>query len=1401
METQILARKVDETQQKSQYIHWLNHAHNANIMLYSRDKTSREIARAIRPEFSRILVVNEYKDAARLIDKFNHNPENHGHTGSNHHHDHGIDLILADADYSTPKILEHLQKRAEEYATGHLPVISVVLLMSENIDPIIRSVLMHNDFSSICVNSPFNAATVLDTILEVLHRRHVIETTYKKIRKKTKHKEFPYIPVFADVEEDDEPDLIEEHGAKREEGDTTGSGRREGEGEGRVDQNRDGSEMKSNASVKIDLIRPDFDYEIDDWIDCPTLLPRFIQQLREQIHPLFAKGNRADGKTDVAKEKHLRRMVDRKILKNLTTSGIENISQNHHTRVHSSSIPLSPIKGHGHALNSDEESQQFAQSNESYSSGSDVSDTEGTDVTGDSSQVSIRASNTKQLADMRLTNRIRSVRNLNVKSLSRTVDIRPFIDKVPPDMSVAKTVVGLNKKVADECWQIIHDRNAVDGPTPDLDRNRQVKKIMKKTNSRRCLSPSVSARAITSPNTDSRISLGISTFSDGNGKGFPLSPIGKSNSLTSFSSKQSQPTEDSDARQLLRRGSSLVNAPPKNKSKAIKTVKKMAAEIPLEGPMHALIVLDVEARKISAGEWVYLEQGLRWQEEGDMGKAITSFTRAIKRSRQPQLPMLCRGTVYFIQKNYLAALNEFTAVIKLLRSVTEAQYDKHDDFLAKYNRGIIHFCVGEDKLGVADVKSAINLDLNFTDHGKSILQAHTTLATALRRLGHFDDAINEIMTCRKLEVDLQHLNESRNGSNTYSGNAPVIEFTSAAHTNTDSPPPSRLTSPKSPIESKQFSPPLSSRSYMRRKGSFRRDKHRDHHTDRHRPVIEVEIKHLESLSIRDRKALLMQQQRNSNNRDSGAQQLGHLDAFKTLNGIKRNLFDTLFVRPTSVQEALVVPGSERTRMHLECISSVLRNDDFFHNLSDAAMIEMASLVEYRTVHSKGRLFNQNEAVEIMCFVLSGRVQMKLELSYESAIQSEVVGQALQYEVFGHMDLLFNNPDLFVYQYLRDERDEESSINSALHTDSPPRDIQRSVASSSEGGNVPGAGRLTSNAVLPTLCTGPLPRAFQAGSFMSHNIDAPTELLLIPFSFYKRWLILTAGQILKERVELLTTSGVFTTLPKFDLVRLVRSSLVKKFHQGDIILKQGVKPKFLYIVMKGLCRVVKRPTRAETILRKLTALKEQIHAFDSKYSFHHMMRGRTQKAGEEGLSAERTQSINVTNAEVEKYKIEMEIESLQDQLIRAKSLDAKDEEAIRSNPALKKEKDTEICVLKHPQIFGEACVLDPVDGVSQGTIIADTGCEILTIHNLFLQTVRITENVTTRVRDRAVFYPEDDLLIADNQFLKDWTAYKNGLVQDLHGGIKASNRTLKKTATKVSEPMEFSKGTVGTNNRK
>ena len=143
-----------------------------------------------------------------------------------------------------------------------------------------------------------------------------------------------------------------------------------------------------------------------------------------------------------------------------------------------------------------------------------------------------------------------------------------------------------------------------------------------------------------------------------------------------------------------------------------------------------------------------------------------------------------------------------------------------------------------------------------------------------------------------------------------------------------------------------------------------------------------------------------------------------------------------------------------------------------------------------------------------------------------------------------------------------------------------------------------------------------------------------------------------------------------------------------------------------------------------------------------------------------------------------FYIDAQIGQLEVQLLRAKALDAKDSED--------QSREVEVSFIKTPQIFGEACVLDVFEGVSEGSVIADTNCEVLCLHKMLLQTFHITEGIMMRIQQGAVAYPEDEDIIREIDLTKSWSTFKGNLLKDIHMQQERYNRS----DISTKEPMEF-----------
>ena len=97
-------------------------------------------------------------------------------------------------------------------------------------------------------------------------------------------------------------------------------------------------------------------------------------------------------------------------------------------------------------------------------------------------------------------------------------------------------------------------------------------------------------------------------------------------------------------------------------------------------------------------------------------------------------------------------------------------------------------------------------------------------------------------------------------------------------------------------------------------------------------------------SLKDRVIIAKKNAANDGNGEEG----GQLKIFKLNRGMKLHLFDELFVTPTELQSALLLPPRKRLESHLETIASTLRQFPALRELSNSTIRDLAEVVEYRT---------------------------------------------------------------------------------------------------------------------------------------------------------------------------------------------------------------------------------------------------------------------------------------------------------------------------------------------------------------------------------------------------------------------------------------------------------------------
>lgn len=1251
----------DSNQQWLQYMSRLQFAHNSSILMYIRDSKSMELAKQFRPEFAKIYYAYELKDAIRIISKLNLNITDEPI------HQHGIDLVIADSDHTTMKLLEAIQ-RHNYPAVGLIP--AIIILLSESLDLDIKTDLINPSISSGFIAAPFTASHVFDTILEVLHRKSIVDSAVVELRhKESRRPKYPFIPLFEEVESPEKEKERKEAVIK----------------EKRI---RDGDDEDGiNEEVE------DFMTEVSEWVESPNLLPKILQDLRTRHSAAEQHCHNAPART-VEREMRYRKRLDKKVVSDLKTD---------------------------------------CPTDDAVSSGSDEED-------GLLSVSSKRmAYNSKSSRSIKVTLE-RSTESSQSASGATNLDMLAFIDRSPPDVTEKRTVVGLNRKVAERCWRAIDGKSKTNAGSSNAPRLSMLSSpsfcpspigVPSTAPSRRAMTAEAKFHApfpakrpgtsggrgglspltcpeLVRPKTTSAVVESASSIE------LTANPFSSGPQLFMESRLElAIPFETSDMPSSSSGSVTQIASVNKARQQAMRTMRRLAADAPKEVSVHKLMQLDMSIRKISAGEWQPLERGLMHQRNDDLHAAAETFRSALKRSRQPQLPMLMLGNCYYAQANYLAALKQFNDVIELLYGLHGPKYNVRDDFIAHYNRAMVHFCLGGDEKGLEDLRACLALD---GIDKASRLEVHTVLATALRRLGRYSDAIAQTTAGRKLAPEPDSENNKQ-----YQQPGP-LEMGS-------------ITTAPTQLHSLSQVHTLDGVGASTAEGSH-------HHlagesTTSHRVVAEIGIRNFDAMSIRGRKN---DQIKNRAMKDSSEQMGNQLETFKLKNGINRSLFETLFVRMSPIQEALTCRGTDRTADQLGLIGEVLMSFEFMRGASPETVAELSRLVTYNPVSSKGDLFPQDRTIDSCCFVLSGEVLVRQDMTaLPNPTKAVPVGSMVPGDVFGFIDMLFSG-DPEKTNIKRFLKDEDSQTLSHVATQNQSFRLKPDDAALSRA-----------DSIFPRKN---VPRALQPGCLMSYLVLTPTELIQLEAQHFYRLLVPIAAQVLEDRLDVLRSCGVFSGFSRTDLLRLVRMLTVRKYREGEVVLKQQAVPSSLYLLSRGLCRVTKRPTQLGNVLSKLNELRDRAKEFDTTYIFHHSMRSK---------GASLSSAVAATSSEMARKAIDSEIALLQSQLSKAAAMDEKEESMPGFNAA---DRECEIQVIKRPQIFGEASVLEPDKGVSLGSIVADTACEVLVIHQAQLQTFHIGDVMLERVRQRAIVYPSDDQALERRARTKVWQQFKTGLIKDM-----------------------------------
>lgn len=826
----------------------------------------------------------------------------------------------------------------------------------------------------------------------------------------------------------------------------------------------------------------------------------------------------------------------------------------------------------------------------------------------------------------------------------------------------------------------------------------------------------------------------------------------------------------------------------------------MARETPTEVQINKLCEISLSHRTMNFAEKSLLEEGLRAEKLGNYDHAVMSFTRAGSNGRESHISLLYLGAFHFRCSKFFNAIRNYSDALRIINNLKSASilFNSKDEFAARFNRSLCYFRVGNDPLGVVDLEYALKID------GDNI-QALEVYAIVLRRVGKYDDAIrikgNLMMREAEIkratindlhdlsDLDSQLLDEERDQIGDV---GTLIRRPSSKY--------SRATSARSSKNSRKSS--KSSKSGNEDDLIYDEDEPK---------VISISIPPLKvASSIQDR----INEKLRSVTRDRPTSTTHEsLNSFKLVNGFKGSIFDSIFLKPTPLQEALLKPPNGRSMSDVELIASHLKLFPFLRDIPSSIISQLADIFEYRTLEPHTNIYTQGSSCDSFCIVLEGRVNMKLDLPSSASITelqaaSEILCELSSSVSFGYIDLLFQSQETNFIKGLRkdifdcEEMNEmatnipsaaANTINfSRPSTTNSQVDIPLTARSSnsinsklSDSNNTKhihkgSFKRLNSTENASSFQSNNNYRSLAPSIFSSFTTKAYCEILLLPDKDFQKYLYNYAATDFQKRYEVIQSCGIFNSLEKNDHIRLVRMSRLQSFKAGEIILSQKQKPDYLYFIIQGLCHVKKKPNSIEVLERDLAQLKSKAEKHDSQYCYNHKLRNViphktfneciqqnedkiTRPAVLKGMSSVkafydelaptsvlRADPLSLlSQSEEYRYKLELEIRTVEYQLnslLERQNKHNLSEASGSITHDIYFDEECDITVLKWPQLFGEACVLEPENGMSRGTITAKTDCEILLIHKVQLKTFQITEEVIEALSRHSVEYPNDRTLV-------------------------------------------------------
>lgn len=670
-------------------------------------------------------------------------------------------------------------------------------------------------------------------------------------------------------------------------------------------------------------------------------------------------------------------------------------------------------------------------------------------------------------------------------------------------------------------------------------------------------------------------------------------------------------------------------------NKMYRKIAQIAKQSTPDLQVSKLLDIDFSSRMINLGEKDMLERGLNLQNAGDLEAAAVYYTRAGAHSKDQQISKMLLGHVAYQSNKMLSALRYYDLAIRVIESKPAALRPVQDAFLGYFNRSIIRFRLGDDDDGVKDMELALHYDPNH-------LQAREILSLAKRRLGKYAQAIEDaiIHKNQKAEQHYKEMEDAQKKADEAQKKKLAVVRTGRRY-------------------SEDEDDGMNDRPHMLAAQSSRfTSSRRDETLQRQAQALKgIRMDVPESAchsSLRDRIEEHRSQFKEGEVVSDGSMLAdGYLKLFKLQHNVKMELFDELFHKPTDLQTALLTEPARRRATELDAVANLLKFFPFFQSFSQGIITELAQSVEYRAITNpqvnaqNSKLFGQNQDPYAVCLLIKGHVHSRLDYSVHSSMANVALDDYYEYEVFGHIDYLFNSMNKALIRVIEEvllvvpkgarHKDTTGNVTrndtDSLPSESSDDDSDVAMARMDENNEAhqilmaemqtlasqPNAGTNTATTVQPpklnrnntgtnsgsaTSTQGGAARAIRSGMFATYTMRASSELLLLSPDDYFRHLFQPALDEFRLRLETVKACGIFSRWRPEELVRLARMGSIQRKRRGTVILQQGTKPMHLFIIVKGMCVVKKKPNRTEMLLQKLEIAKERAHQHDLKYVFHH-----------------------------------------------------------------------------------------------------------------------------------------------------------------------------------------------------